>query len=1415
MATLYAAFSISQRNKMWTPLLKGIILISLILSIGHAGPSFHIIAPSNIIAGMDTTLAVHWFGEHWEINVTASITPADNREDVLVRKSELFFNDSIGMLTLPELPNQTASRYYNLIVRGTQEYQLLFYYENMLELIRRSISVFTQTDKRTYRPGETVKFRVVAVDYDLRPYNGQVDIIIMDSHENIIHQWSNLRLYLGVVSLELGLGKFSTLGSWKIKVETKTSSNIEYFVVDEGVLPKFDVTMKVPSVYIDPKQPGISGTVTAKYAYGKPVAGNVTVSLVPTYSYGFSYEVNKTFEIFGSANFSIPHVELLDILMWGEVNITASVTEELTGITINTSSNITRVFSEYIFMLRDTNGQFIPGTNFTSKMKFIRADQEPLSAEEKESNISVNITQSSYYWWYSFNFPDTFVLQQRIKLQNGICRIEFEVLPNTVMIILEVEYRNNTQTWYLYKSYGMNAYIQIKDPHSPITVGTPFQFEIDAYPTEVEELFYVVMAKGLIVSAGRQNRTSFSLTPEHSWAPNVNLILYFYNNNEYGDIVQTSYMFPVKGLFQNKVTLSWSESNTKPSKNVSLSINVKESHALVGLQIIDKRANLFEGGSNFSPNTLEKSYMSYTQPWGYYTLTDARISTYYLSHEDFQPTDLSIQPSSPSNPNLGALFDKTWIWLEANISSGNTFKLPLSVPDTMTSWLASAFVLSNTLGLGFTEKPAELQVYQNVSLTLNLPYSVIRGEIFILEVILFNHLNKTIEVLVSVQPSDTFEVVVSNNASTVNQQTLDIPDMEGKTCLFPIRPKILGEILITVKTISKGEASDIVTGKVIVKAEGVKMYNSQSAILDLKTTTGPNFPLTKILSFTFPPDVVEGSEEAYINIIGNLLIPSIDGLESLIQMPCGCGEQNMIYLAPDIYVLQYLEATNQATEYIRARTIQNMQQGYQNELNYRRSDGSFSAFGNSDSSGSTWLSAFVFRCFLQARPFIYVNPDVLNQTVAWLIQYQDMNTGIFSEPGRVIHLDLQGGLNGPVTLTAYILASLLEDEYYSHRYQSNINKAVQYLEKKFDEGISSNYTLSVVAYALTLANSTKANTALDQLSSRATITGSSKYWSSPRDNAFYYWMPQTSDIETASYALLSYYHQNKIEDGILVMKWLSQQRNHLGGFISTQDTIMALQALSKFMLLAPANETSLTLSVTGLTARKPEVFQVNSENLMVLQSKQIEVSQPLSINVTATGRGLAVVQLNVIYNLKATSRHRSAAISEAFSLKVSVEEDTKSTDRLSAEICTSYLGKFNQSGMAILEVGFVSGFTMSPEGIPVSELIKRVETHNEGVHIYLDSVTAKQVCVPVSMIRSSKVASSQDALVKIYDYYNPSSSASRTYNLKSSDICDVCGTECVFCKTVDSWDDNEEFNSATSPGLSLFWFCSVLLLVIF
>lgn len=47
--------------------------------------------------------------------------------------------------------------------------------------------------------------------------------------------------------------------------------------------------------------------------------------------------------------------------------------------------------------------------------------------------------------------------------------------------------------------------------------------------------------------------------------------------------------------------------------------------------------------------------------------------------------------------------------------------------------------------------------------------------------------------------------------------------------------------------------------------------------------------------------------------------------------------------------------------------------GYQRELLYRRDNGSFSAFGNADESGSTWLTAFVLKSFAQARTYIQVS----------------------------------------------------------------------------------------------------------------------------------------------------------------------------------------------------------------------------------------------------------------------------------------------------------------------------------------------------------------------------------------------------------------------------------------------------------
>ena len=63
----------------------------------------------------------------------------------------------------------------------------------------------------------------------------------------------------------------------------------------------------------------------------------------------------------------------------------------------------------------------------------------------------------------------------------------------------------------------------------------------------------------------------------------------------------------------------------------------------------------------------------------------------------------------------------------------------LTVPDTITSWVADAFAVSQTNAVTIA-RPATLTVFQPFFVTINLPYSVIRGEILDITVTLFNYL---------------------------------------------------------------------------------------------------------------------------------------------------------------------------------------------------------------------------------------------------------------------------------------------------------------------------------------------------------------------------------------------------------------------------------------------------------------------------------------------------------------------------------------------------------------------------------------------------------------------------------------------------------------------------------------------------
>ena len=55
--------------------------------------------------------------------------------------------------------------------------------------------------------------------------------------------------------------------------------------------------------------------------------------------------------------------------------------------------------------------------------------------------------------------------------------------------------------------------------------------------------------------------------------------------------------------------------------------------------------------------------------------------------------------------------------------------------------------------------------------------------------------------------------------------------------------------------------------------------------------------------------------------LGDILASAMRNTQNLLQMPYGCGEQNMVLFAPNIYVLNYLNETQQLTPELKSKAI--------------------------------------------------------------------------------------------------------------------------------------------------------------------------------------------------------------------------------------------------------------------------------------------------------------------------------------------------------------------------------------------------------------------------------------------------------------------------------------------------------------
>ncbi|HLC23039.1 MAG TPA: alpha-2-macroglobulin family protein, partial [Dehalococcoidia bacterium] len=685
-------------------------------------------------------------------------------------------------------------------------------------------------------------------------------------------------------------------------------------------------------------------------------------------------------------------------------------------------------------------------------------------------------------------------------------------------------------------------------------------------------------------------------------------------------------------------------------------------------------------------------------------------------------------------------FPETWLWQEVTTNANGKASVQVTVPDTITTWMLRAVALSKSQGLGVAE--AQLKAFQPFFLSVDLPYSAVRGEEFPLRVAVYNYLDTAQSVVVQVQPADWFDLLDSA------QKTVAIGPNDIGSVQFKIRPKKLGVNGVQV-TARSAQAADAVVKTVIVEPEGVARELVDNLVLSAGTTT---------LDASLPEGIVPGSGRAYVTLTSSYLTQTIDGLETLLQMPFGCGEQNMIVFAPDVFITRYLKESGQLKPEIMAKAEKLMLTGYQRELTYRRSDGSFSAFGQSDPEGSLWLTAFVLKSFAQADGLIYIDSGVLDSAKAWIVSHQNAD-GSFDAVGFVHHQEMMGGVSGKTALTAYVAAALMQSGE-----KAGSAKAVKYLETKLD-GIDDAYTMALTSYALELAGSSKAADAYAQLMKMAKEDENGLHWGddiqpleppTPQPKGLMLARPmpvaRTADIEATGYATMALVkHGDRLNAG-KAARWLVSKRNAYGGFGSTQDTVVGLEALTQY---ATGVRTDVDLTVTVDAGGNAREYKVNSENFDVLQL--VEVPTDGLVTLKVVGNGQAVGQLVRRFSApEAEGKAREA-------LKIDVKYDTNQVAvndlvNVSVDVAFSPLQPM-EAGMVVVDISVPTGFA------PVTESIDRAVKQEKKISRY-DIAGRKVIFYVENMLPGDTIHFSFDVKARYpvkakgvssqaYSYYKP------------------------------------------------------------
>ena len=1237
-----------------------------------------------------------------------------------------------------------------------------------------------ETDKPIYKPGQTMHGRVLVLTNELKPSpDSPADVEITDGKGVKIFRKALTTNAFGVAPFELPLATELNFGTWKIAVESASASGSLDVRVEKYVLPRFEVELLTGHDYVLVDQQ-VVGTVNAAYFFGKPVDGTAEIRASRYIGVWDEYATYSGTLADGSLEFTLPPVEYVSGTPAtggaGSLQLELTVTDT-SGHEEKTTKLLTVVESEVQHRVISLSRAITPGQGFEVLLVTETPDGEPFDFSAKVTATYLDSYQNE-------------ISQEVVSVSDahGAATVSLTAPKDTASASIKSEAQANGETAEakvtIFAAYSpTDSFLQLsRDSDDPVKVGETVT--IDTYKTHNVTVYYDVYANGHTVWSDATTGSQIVIQATQQMVPSAKVVAYIINpNNEISaDTLELDVILEdAAGL-----DVQFSAEQVLPGDPVQVSVQA-DTQAMVGLAIVDESVYALNKNRLNMQKVFEELERIFMEPkqetHGYYTTYGASeilgqaglqvIVSGSLNAPSGRPVwdwgwwrggpalpwaedamggggggQFPGPPPSPEPGNgtdlaevtrIRQFFPETWLWLPDLLTeTDGTAQIDLNAPDSITTWRLHALSTSDN-GVGIAE--SALLVFQEFFGEPDLPYAVTRGEQFPVRVQIFNYLDVEQLVRVELAEADWFDLLEEP------VQEITVKANSVSLASFLIQPKKLGRNMLEV-TLRSPLRADAVRKELLVEPEGTRRERIENGMIRAgeKITLDANMP-----SY-----IVEGSGKLLLSITPSLVAQTINGMDDLLNMPYGCGEQNMMFFSTDVEILRYLDATGQLAPEIRAKAEHFITCGYQRQLTYRRADGSFSAFGDSDQSGSLWLTAFVLNSFSGAQDVHTIDETVLAEAASWIVDHQK-DDGSWEPVGFIHHKEMIGGMSGNFALTGFVTIALAE---YGSAAQQALDKALQYLEDNVSSAQDDAYALAIAALAFArVGNDTAADAAIARLLEIAISDGDGIHW-------------KPYPIETTAYAALAMIaRENAQANGAI--KWLSLQQNSKGGFGSTQDTVMALKAL---MTAARTQSRNVNLTVVAKSAdgTKLAEISVDPNNFDVLQIA--ELPQTDTVELGAKGIGEVRFQLVRRFNVFIADE----TICRDMSLEVTYDANNVEVDDIvNVTAIVRYFGLMGSTGMMIVDVGVPTGFAVVQETLDAlvdAGKVSKVEVAGRKVIFYVDEMAPGEARTLNFQVKARFPVRAIIPDSKAYLYYDPdvrAEAAGRNIAVGMMPICSV------------------------------------------